>query len=96
MTDTTHNEGTPLRVRCRLCKETLALNEDTLETRAQSNDPYQQMRRHLLAHGPFNAASVARRCGWIIDLLAFDCPTDPERFRTNAIQMLDAYLRGEL
>jgi len=96
MNDTPRSENSPLRVRCLLCKESLTLNEDSPETRAVSDDPHQQMRRHLLTHGPLKLSVLANRCGWIIDLLSFDCPTDPDRFRNNAIQLLDAYLRGEI
>lgn len=93
-----------MRVVCRFCSQQITLNDDTPETRKAGMDPSQQMRRHLLEHhllehlekDPNSLDRHAYRCGWMIDRLAFACPGDHERFRKNAIALLDAYLEGVL
>lgn len=85
----------PLIVECRLCGLRIELNEDTETNRDQRRDPHQQIRSHLARHSATEVAQIGYRAGWLLDMLAFRC-SEPERWRNNAIAMLDALVKGNI
>jgi hypothetical protein len=78
---------------CLYCREIITLNPDGEEARANGTDPYQQMRKHLAAHGAGSLADMhARRCGFLIDMLAFDGVNRPENWRKQIAEMVEFLL----
>lgn len=81
----------PLVVRCRICGEELQLSIDSAEARQQRTDPRQQMRVHLQQHMT-QAVNFSRFSGWLIDMLLFACPADPDRWRRSIDAVVDTIL----
>jgi hypothetical protein len=83
----------PSLVVCLYCREIIALNPDSEEARAKGTDPHQQMRKHLAAHCAGSLAAMhARRCGFLIDMLAFDGVNRPENWRKQIAEMVEFLL----
>lgn len=81
--------ASPLLLRCVHCGAEITLNEDSQATRAAGTDPRQQMRRHIFAgHSPDQIDDHERKIAWLIDMLFFRCPSDPQRWRANIDAML--------
>lgn len=80
------------QVACRYCGEVLTLNPDGEEARAKGEDPLQQMRKHVQTHGLLFVAQHARRCGFLIDMLAFDGVNRPGNYRKQLSEMVEFLL----
>lgn len=72
-----------MKLRCRMCQAELTLNPDSEEARNAGTDPRQQLRRHLLIHllNQTLKWEIARKTGWLIDLLCFEPVEHPEKWR---------------
>lgn len=81
--------ATLLTLRCVYCDAEIMLSEDSQAARVAGTDPRQQMRRHIFAgHSPDQIADHERKIAWLIDMLFFRCPSDPQRWRGNIDAMV--------
>lgn len=87
-----------MKLRCRFCKAELYLNLDSEEARDAGTDPRQQLRGHIAGHHFLESAKVARKAGWLIDLLCFEPVEDAEAWRRALASTLDWLIQeaGEL
>lgn len=96
MTNPTTSTTGPLIVQCFYCGATLTLNEDTPAARAAGTDPHQQMRKHIFdMHSPSEIVQHHHHTAWLIDMLFFRCPLNPERWQSNISSLLEHYLENE-
>lgn len=77
-----------MTVKCGYCAASIVLNPDSEMTRETRDDPAQQLRRHMLSH-PFQAAHHARKCGWLLDALAFESNDEPDRWRKHILDLIE-------
>lgn len=88
--------ATALVVQCFYCGATVSLNEDTPATRLEGADPHQQIRKHIFEqHSTGEIVQHHHHAGWLIDMLFFRAPLDPERWKDNIVAMLEHYLENE-
>jgi hypothetical protein len=83
-------------VRCILCGAEILLNEDSAETRKAGTDPHQQMRDHIDRNHSF--ADIGRHqleTAWLVDMLFFRCPSDPERWKAAIDRLLMHHLEKD-
>lgn len=90
------SEPKPMLLVCRYCSESIRLNEDSEEARKAGTDPMQQMRRHLVGCPKFSLFEHSRNTGWLLDLLAFTCPTEPERLAKTQRGVLEWLAAGAI
>jgi hypothetical protein len=81
------------QVRCRWCGETLLLNPDSEAARAAKTDPLQQLKTHLFACPKINQFQHGFECAIVVQMLAFDSPSDPERWRQTVGLVVDYTLK---
>ena len=93
----TQSGCSPLTVVCRYCGVQLTLTADSGGREAGGwasslgRDPCQQLHAHVYRHGPMAEADHARRLAWLVDMLWFECPADPERWRANIDRMITLF-----
>jgi len=83
----------PIVAVCRLCRAEITLNLDSGEAHEAGTDPRQQLRRHLLDH-PIGVAGFVHRAAWLLDMLAFESPADPLRWR-RGIDAVVSWVQSE-
>jgi hypothetical protein len=89
-------KSAPLIVQCFNCGATLTLNEDSPAARAAGTDPHQQIRKHIFdQHTPGEIVQHHHSTAWLLDMLFFRAPLDPERWKGNIVSLLEHYLENE-
>ena len=74
------------QLQCIYCRQFITLNADSQETRAAGTDPRQQLRKHLEDGHAIDAMQHMLTVAWLVDLLFFIEPADPDHWRQTIEQ----------